>query len=153
MGINVTLRGGSGDMIKAVYDPNLDGIIAVAQTEANLIAVVKHDIEVSETGNAYAKKKTFTFLEDFRGELGVTFETKHSSGGATVHAKVYKNGVAIGTEKNTVSTSFVKHTDYIDFGLIAAGETVELWLYPDAGAGIAYAKNFRLTQGLAASIS
>jgi len=36
MGINVTLRGGSGDMLKTTYDPNLDGVIAVAETEADM---------------------------------------------------------------------------------------------------------------------
>ena len=31
MGITVTLRGGAGDMLKANYDPNLDGVIAAGQ--------------------------------------------------------------------------------------------------------------------------
>lgn len=33
MGINVTLRGGSGDMQRFTYDPDLNGKIAAAQTE------------------------------------------------------------------------------------------------------------------------
>jgi hypothetical protein len=36
MSIVVTLRGGSGDMKKSDYDSNLDGVIAIAQTEANM---------------------------------------------------------------------------------------------------------------------
>jgi len=36
MGIAVTLRGGSGDMLKSTYDPNLDGEIALAETEADM---------------------------------------------------------------------------------------------------------------------
>jgi len=35
MGISVTLRGGSGDMSKVIYDPNLDGKIAPAELEEN----------------------------------------------------------------------------------------------------------------------
>jgi hypothetical protein len=42
MGITVTLRGGSGDMLKSVYDPNLDGKIA----DAELIAQPQ-DLSVS----------------------------------------------------------------------------------------------------------
>lgn len=33
MSINVTLRGGSGDMLKSTYDPNLDGVIALAELD------------------------------------------------------------------------------------------------------------------------
>ena len=33
-------RGGVGDMLKATYDPNLDGVIAVAQTEADMTQAV-----------------------------------------------------------------------------------------------------------------
>lgn len=36
MGVSVTLRGGSGDMLKSVYDPNLDNVIAAAQLDPSL---------------------------------------------------------------------------------------------------------------------
>lgn len=36
MGIAVTLRGGSGDMSKSTYDPNLDGIIAKAEIDTSI---------------------------------------------------------------------------------------------------------------------
>jgi microcystin-dependent protein len=36
MGITVTLRGGSGDMLKSVYDADLDAKIDKAQTEDNI---------------------------------------------------------------------------------------------------------------------
>ena len=50
MGINVTLRGGSGDMSKHVYDPNLDGIIALAQTEAKIGDMKKSDYDANVDG-------------------------------------------------------------------------------------------------------
>ena len=40
MGITVTLRGGSGDMLKTTYDPDLDGVVALAQTEADMTKAV-----------------------------------------------------------------------------------------------------------------
>ena len=47
MGITVSLRGGSGDMLKSVYDGNDDGIIALAHTEAkNLLSVLGIDTDL-----------------------------------------------------------------------------------------------------------
>jgi len=45
MGINVTLRGGSGDMLKAVYDPNLDDVIAKAQLDTDLMDKATYDTD------------------------------------------------------------------------------------------------------------
>ena len=49
MGITVTLRGGSGDMLKSTYDPNLDGVIAVSQLDTNV---------VNNTSFTFSKKDT-----------------------------------------------------------------------------------------------
>lgn len=43
MGISVTLRGGAGDMTKAVYDPNLDAKIAAAQLEEDVMKLAIYD--------------------------------------------------------------------------------------------------------------
>jgi len=48
MSINVTLRGGSGDMSMVVYDPNLDGIIAVAELDTDIMKKTVYDSDVND---------------------------------------------------------------------------------------------------------
>jgi len=52
MGINVTLRGGSGDMTKAVYDPNLDDKIAQAQLDTIKLSDLSIDTDLAMGAHA-----------------------------------------------------------------------------------------------------
>lgn len=45
MGITVTLRGGSGDMLKSSYDPNLDGVIALAELDTKINKVSELNVD------------------------------------------------------------------------------------------------------------
>jgi hypothetical protein len=81
---------GSGDMTKAVYDPNADGVIAVAQTEADVTAN-----NAPQAHNQSATTITSGTLTVARGGTGVT----SSSSVADVNATKVDGcdaGVAIG---------------------------------------------------------
>ena len=49
MGVSVVMRG-EGDMKKSVYDPDADGVIAVAQTEADVGDMLKSTYDSDEDG-------------------------------------------------------------------------------------------------------
>ena len=53
MVVTVTLRGGSGDMSKSVYDPNLDGVIALAELDTliNKISALNADADLAMGAN------------------------------------------------------------------------------------------------------
>ena len=57
MGITVTLRGGSGDMTKAVYDSNLDGVIAMAQLDT-LVGNMKKSVYDADLDGVIAVAQT-----------------------------------------------------------------------------------------------
>jgi len=179
MGINVTLRGGSGDMPRSVYDPNLDGVIAKAQTEAKCTndisdamgksvydsdadGIIKgavldikkiykigdatlhaHDAEVHSVATSYTKVKTITL--DTLLKTPFTLRTHlelHSTSGGQVYAKIYKNGGAVGTERNTVDAAYQSYNEDL---LFAEGDTLELWVRTVGGAGYdVYVQNFRV---------
>jgi len=104
--------------------------------------------EETEGGGAYAIVKTITLSEVFKGDLFIYFETKHSTGAATVHARIYWETTAIGTVYDTQTTGYMGFGEVITFPTITAGQTITLRIYPDGGVGTAYAKNFRCYGGV-----
>ena len=60
MGITVTLRGGSGDMLMADYDPDLDSKIAHGQIEDDYIEEkdINRDVLIKDTASATFATKT-----------------------------------------------------------------------------------------------
>ena len=165
MGINVTLRGGSGDMLKSVYDANLDGVIAKAEIDPTIHgdmeksdydsdtdAVIKgavldikkiykigdatlhtHGVPGNSTAGSYTKVKTITLDTLFKtpSTIRIHFEL-HSTSGGQVYGRLYKNGGAVGTQRNTVSSDWQLYNQDLSF---ADGDTIELWVYTVGGAG------------------
>ena len=165
MGISVTLRGGSGDMLKSVYDPNLDGIVAKAEIDPSIHgdmeksdydpdtdAVIKgavldikkiykigdatlhaHDAAGNSVAGSYTKVKTITLDTLFKtpSTLRIHFEL-HSTSGGQVYGRLYKNGGAVGTQRNTVNADWQLYNQDLSF---ANGDTIELWVYSVGGAG------------------
>ena len=85
MGISVTLRGGSGDMLKSVYDSNLDGVIAVAETEADMkksvydgdddgvIAFAETEADIKMVTTPSASDNLKASLDTERSTMNVTY--------------------------------------------------------------------------------
>ena len=165
MGINVTLRGGSGDMLKSVYDANLDGVIAKAEIDPTIHGdmeksdydsdtdtVIKgavldikkiykigdatlhtHGVPGNSAAGSYTKVKTITLDTLFKtpSTIRIHFEL-HSTSGGQVYGRLYKNGGAVGTQRNTVSSDWQLYNQDLSF---ADGDTIELWVYSVGGAG------------------
>ena len=58
------------------------------------------------------------------GTFRIKFSLKSDAGGA-VFARIYRNGVAVGTERSTTSTTFVEYSE--DIGGWAAGDLVQVY--------------------------
>ena len=107
MGITVTLRGGSGDMLMSTYDPNLDGVIAIAELDPSL-GNMKKSIYDADTNNkiALANLEVTTRTP---AAIGNIFETgrEKSTPSSTVQYYVYFTCLFKGTYSIIAD---IKHT-------------------------------------------
>lgn len=102
-----------------------------------------NDAEVGEFGTDYYKRKEIRLDEPLEA-LRIKFDLKSEDGVTEVKGRIYKNGVAIGTEKTRTSNSYLTFSQ--DFaGPFAKDDLIQLYL---AGGGTpaqeAFARNFRL---------
>jgi len=107
-----------------------------------------HDAEASTVGSGYTKLKTITLTFGLLGEQRFYFDIKfvdNGGEGTTAYGKIYRNGIALGTEQSTSSTTYVtKNEDLIQ--IWNPGDTVELWCKTDDGGedDEVYVENFRI---------
>ena len=102
-----------------------------------------HDAEVSGAYQSYEKVKTITFPDGIKGTLRFKWDM-HCDSIFYCFGKIYKNGVAIGTQKGVDGGAWETVIDDIDVGTVAAGETFELWLYQANVDHDGFGKNFRI---------
>jgi len=104
------------------------------------------DAEAGTLSTSYVKMKSIVFYPEGpigKAELRIKFDLKATSG-ETASGRIYRNGVAIGTERSTTSTTYVTYTEDIKGWKI--GDTIELWAksYPGTYAPGATVRNFRV---------
>ncbi len=111
-----------------------------------------HDAEVIESTGAWVNKKTITFKNGISGTLRVAFDLKRVTVGAPVliYGQVRKNGANIGALQSDNTGAYVTKTEDIAMGVLAPGDTIELWLMGDLLNSNAYAQNFRISYDNAA---
>ena len=88
---------------------------------------------------SYIKKKQFTI--NATGVFRVKFSlSTNASEGASVYGRIYKNGVAFGSERYTTSVAGVEYSEDLSF---SKGDTCEIWTkYNDVYNS--YVSNFRI---------
>ena len=105
--------------------------------------VLSHDA-VAQSADTfdYNKLKTITLnLPLGTATLRVKFDAKDSVGGADGLARLYKNGVAVGTVREVIAT-YTTYSEDLEF---ADGDTLELWAAKEVGhASRPFVKNLRV---------
>lgn len=76
------------------------------------------------------------------GTVTVDFELVGAGVGFAAYARIYKNGVAVGTERTTTSTTWVAAAD--ENISVAAGDTIELWAKMQNTSANGGIRNFRV---------
>ena len=115
-------------------------------TEVKLWSVVAGDIlliyaDTEETDNngSYTKVKEIRIAR--AGTYRVKFDIKNDLGGGHVsYGKIYKNGVAHGTEQSDNTTTYATKSEDLVF---EAGDAIQLYTY-ETGTGTTYIRNFRI---------
>lgn len=102
--------------------------LAGATTERNYVDTV------------YVKAKAITIRTG--GALRVNFDLRSNSSGIVVYGQIYKNGVAVGTERSTTLTTYTTFSE--DIAGFNPNDIIELWVKTSSAAVAVYLSNFAL---------
>ena len=103
------------------------------------------DNEEYHVALAYIKEKEITIPNDIfsnDSELRIKFDLKSANGAVTVYGRIYRNGVAVGTERSTTSTSYVNFSE--DISGWSAGDLIQLYTRTGSNGIVVYVQNFRV---------
>ena len=129
------IGGGSGDMLKAVYDPDKDGIIADSQTEVkkNMTLYARLNAEQSVTGTVATK--VFEFCAGVGKKIYFEWESKYSTNAGYV--KLYVNGSYVEDMVYESSTTYTAHS-FTSTSAVSAGDLVQIYLVDVDAEGTIY---------------
>jgi len=99
-----------------------------------------NDAEQNTTETSYVKLKEILLNEDI-DVLKIGFTSKMGSGGTSGKARIYKNGVALGTEQSIVDSGDQTHTQ--DFTEFSSGDLIQIYAHVNTGGWTIYVWNFR----------
>ncbi len=101
-----------------------------------------HDAVASTLSLSYAKLKTITLNHLPNSSLNISFAMATGLG-FVGRAKIYRNGVAVGTERSSAGSNiWTTYTEVISGW--AEGNTIELWGYTTNGTWSCSVANFRI---------
>lgn len=75
------------------------------------------------------------------GSIRVSFDLRVANTAYTAKARIYKNGVAVGTERTNNTTNYQSFSEDIQ---ITAGEKVQLYIYGSESNTYPYIRNYRI---------
>jgi len=100
--------------------------------------------EELHNNTTYTKEKEFDPIPDdiFSNDsvLSIMFTLKSQAGFVTVYGRIYRNGVAVGTEQSTVNTNYVPYYETISGW--SAGDLIQLYTRTTNASYSVYANNF-----------
>jgi len=116
-------------------DDQRKGLVAYVASDNLKISA---DTERSMVGASYTKVKE-VMVKRF-GTIRVKFDLKCDVTDDSF-GRIYVNGVAVGTERNNTTSSYVTYSEDIT---VKAGDLVQLYYKQDASGNSVYTRNFRI---------
>ncbi len=99
------------------------------------------DTERFSTSTDYEKKKEMTMT--MLGTIRVKFDLKSTDGDGNVMGRIYKNDVAVGTERTTASPSYTTYSE--DLSGVAVGDKIQIYIKRSSSSVYeAKIQNFRI---------
>lgn len=108
--------------------------------------LASNDAQQSTAVTVYTKLKEIKLVQPTYsdGRFRFVFDLKQNNNHAPgSYATIYKNGVAIGTERNESAGNWATFTEDINIGSWTVGDTIELWAHTQALHAV-YVRNFRI---------
>ncbi len=138
---DIELHPASGQII-ANADVHAPGYQFLGENGASDTLRHSHDAEADTNLTAYTKLKTITFASGLSANYRVKFDLKGGDATHIGYGRIYKNGVALGTEQTDITGGYVTKSEDLTTTL-SPGDTLELWA-KIAPSGIVYVRNFRV---------
>ena len=147
--LKVKVIGGDDD-VDVAGDSFWDGVRVVFKilrnnrTEydgANTFTIANSSVEETTTSTSYVKLKEILVTRD--GTIDTSFQLKRTGAGGTAFGQIRIDGTPVGTERSTVSTSYVTFTEDI---AVTAGDLLQLYVKRTAGTS-AEVQNFLIRDG------
>lgn len=108
------------------------------------------DTEEYKYGQEYEVQKEFDAillnLHSNDSEFRIKFDMKTSANLNDVYGRIYRNGVAVGTERTTSSTTYTTYSQ--DISGWSEGDLIQLFTYSGAMGVQPYVKNFQVYGGI-----
>lgn len=123
-----------------------DGAVARAKIgsyTAGDYVIVGSDAEKTTTATSYTRVKEIVVTRT--GTLRVKFDLASGSAGINAYGRVYRNGVAVGTARNTTSVTPTTYTE--DISGWSPNDLCQVYAYTQNGSYPAKVTNFRLYTG------
>lgn len=127
---------GKGDSIGYAQTLNIGNAIILSDT-----LIASNDANKNITWGTYTLTKSIAIIKEIYVGSALRVKFDIGSGAGTTYGKIYKNGIAVGTEKSKAGASATQ-TDDITFTDLKANDVIELWTYNNANNGTC--ANFRL---------
>jgi len=116
---------------------------ALADSTAGDIRVEHSLAEVITASTTYVKIKEIQV--ERRGVYRVVFDFKSGSVINTAYAKIYLDGVAVGTERTDVTGSYVTYSE--DISGVSSGSKIQIYAHGTGGSN-AYIQNNKINSGI-----
>ena len=96
-------------------------------------------LETQQSENSYAKAKEF--LISVTGTVKTNFDLKNANNSSNTGGRIYVNGVAVGTDHTTTSSSYATKVDNIP---VLAGDLLQLYAHDVSGYYGGFVRNFKV---------
>jgi len=100
------------------------------------------DAEVSTTSESVYVKLKEIGIGQGGGTLRIKFDMKNNNAGSTVNGRVYRNGVAVGTEQSTTLATYTTYSE--DISGWGAGDLIQIYAQTQVGGVGSFIQNFRV---------
>lgn len=125
----------------------IDGeyLIMTVITASNVIQY-SSDAEDSDASSTYALVigKTLTMTDSYTGSWRISFQLRNDNNATLTYGKIYRNGVAYGTEHTTTSDTYTEYSEDFSSINITAGDIMEIWGKNPPGTDIIFVQDFRI---------
>jgi len=119
-----------------------DGSVLEAEVRSRMVAgdilLQSADTFREESGSSYVKHKSIKVTKG--GTYRIKFDLAHQTGLYTSYGRIYRNGVAVGTERTTTETDWQTYSE--DISGWAPGDEIQLYMKSEDQD--AYCRNFRV---------
>jgi hypothetical protein len=129
---------------------NTDGTVGINEPQPHWVPKIasnnlrnSHDAVISDNSAVYKEIKTITFPNGLSGVQRIKFDMANENNINRVYAKIYRNGVALGTEQSTISSAYQTKSEDITQDW-EPGDTCEVWINTDISADLCFIRNFRI---------